>query len=130
MEKNPPDRTDSQIGSVGRAGNTGKYIKYAFGEIVLVMIGILLALQVNNWNIERTDKIREVKYLKNIELDLQKDLKSLTYLIDFRKTKYRLIIPEAHQSLEYKPIDQSIAGVHPHQINNRFLHHPALHSMT
>ncbi|PTM02351.1 MAG: hypothetical protein DA407_15250 [Bacteroidetes bacterium] len=31
-------------------GKTGKYIKYAIGEIVLVMIGILLALQVNNWN--------------------------------------------------------------------------------
>jgi hypothetical protein len=29
---------------------TGKYFKYAIGEIVLVMIGILLALQVNNWN--------------------------------------------------------------------------------
>ena len=30
-----------------------KYIKYAFGEIILVMIGILLALQVNNWNEKR-----------------------------------------------------------------------------
>jgi len=29
---------------------TGKYLKYAVGEIVLVMIGILLALQINNWN--------------------------------------------------------------------------------
>ena len=29
---------------------TGKYLKYAIGEIILVMIGILLALQVNNWN--------------------------------------------------------------------------------
>lgn len=32
---------------------TGKYLKYAFGEIILVMIGILLALQVNNWNEDR-----------------------------------------------------------------------------
>jgi len=29
---------------------TGKYLKYAIGEIILVMIGILLALQINNWN--------------------------------------------------------------------------------
>ena len=29
---------------------TGKYFKYAIGEIVLVMVGILLALQVNNWD--------------------------------------------------------------------------------
>jgi len=31
-------------------GKTGKYLKYAFGEIVLVVIGILIALQINNWN--------------------------------------------------------------------------------
>ncbi len=36
-----------------RAGKTGKYLKYAIGEIVLVMVGILLALQVNNWNEKR-----------------------------------------------------------------------------
>ena len=33
---------------------TGKYFKYAIGEIILVMIGILLALQVNNWNTNRS----------------------------------------------------------------------------
>ena len=30
--------------------NTGKYLKYAIGEILLVVIGILIALQINNWN--------------------------------------------------------------------------------
>ncbi len=35
-----------------------KYFRYAFGEIVLVMIGILLALQVNNWNEVRKDQRR------------------------------------------------------------------------
>ena len=35
---------------------TGKYFKYAIGEIVLVMIGILLALQINNWNEKRITK--------------------------------------------------------------------------
>jgi hypothetical protein len=34
-------------------GKTGKYLKYAIGEIILVMIGILLALQVSNWNQQR-----------------------------------------------------------------------------
>lgn len=33
--------------------NTGKYLKYAIGEILLVMVGILLALQVSNWNVDR-----------------------------------------------------------------------------
>jgi hypothetical protein len=34
----------------GQAGKTGKYLKYAIGEIILVVIGILFALQINNWN--------------------------------------------------------------------------------
>ena len=32
------------------------YIKYAIGEIILVVIGILIALSVNNWNIEKNRK--------------------------------------------------------------------------
>ncbi len=36
--------------------NTGKYLKYAIGEIVLVVIGILIALQINNWNEEKKNK--------------------------------------------------------------------------
>jgi hypothetical protein len=48
---------------------TGKYLKYAIGEIVLVMIGILLALQVSNWNQDRKDRISERKILNNIHRD-------------------------------------------------------------
>ena len=66
---------------------TGKYFKYAIGEIILVVIGILIALQVNNWNIQKTDKNRETKYLSNIVLDLNKDISSLDFLIEFRKDR-------------------------------------------
>jgi len=38
---------------------TGKYFKYAIGEIILVVIGILIALQINNWNDKRKDRQRE-----------------------------------------------------------------------
>jgi len=63
-----------------------KYMRHAIGEIVLVVIGILIALQVNNWNIDKTDKKSETKYLNNIKLDLQKDLASLT---EFQSPEYR-----------------------------------------
>ena len=46
-----------------------KYFKYAIGEIILVMIGILLALQVSNWNQDRKDRISERKLLDNIHRD-------------------------------------------------------------
>jgi uncharacterized protein DUF6090 len=48
---------------------TGKYLKYAIGEIILVVIGILIALQVSNWNQDRKDRISERKILNNINRD-------------------------------------------------------------
>lgn len=50
---------------------TSKYFKYAFGEIILVVIGILIALQINNWNTARqNDHIRDTLLVKlNGELD-------------------------------------------------------------
>ena len=47
-----------------------KYTYYALGEILLVMIGILLALQVNKWNDQRLDRIEELKYYSNLKGDL------------------------------------------------------------
>ena len=51
-------------------GKTSKYFQYALGEIVLVVIGILIALQINNWNENRKERIQEVKYLENIKSDI------------------------------------------------------------
>ena len=45
---------------------TSKYLKYAIGEIILVMIGILLALQINSWNQKRLDRIEEKNILSNL----------------------------------------------------------------
>lgn len=54
-------------------GNTGSYLKYAVGEIVLVVIGILIALQINNWNNDRKDRKLEKQYLIGLINDLQSD---------------------------------------------------------
>ena len=55
-------------------GKTGKYFKYAIGEIVLVVIGILIALSINNWNEERKERNKEINYLKNLKIDLQNEI--------------------------------------------------------
>lgn len=52
----------------------GKYFKYAIGEIILVVIGILIALQINNWNQNRLDKKFELTILKEIKTALQYDI--------------------------------------------------------
>jgi hypothetical protein len=48
----------------------GKYFKYAIGEILLVVIGILLALQINNWNENKKERITEEKLLEALHKDL------------------------------------------------------------
>jgi hypothetical protein len=63
-------------------GKTGKYFKYAVGEILLVVIGILIALQINNWNENRINTIEEKTILNALQTEisvnqliLAKDLK-------------------------------------------------------
>jgi hypothetical protein len=56
---------------------TGKYFKYAIGEIVLVVIGILIALQINNWNEKRKEKNQSIFYHQQLINDLQVVISSL-----------------------------------------------------
>lgn len=61
------------------------YLLYAIGEIVLVMLGILAAIQVDNWNEERKQNELSRKILKDIKADLEHNKQLLTETIDFNK---------------------------------------------
>jgi hypothetical protein len=50
-----------------KKNKTGKYLKYAVGEIVLVVIGILIALQINNWNENQKKTLLENQYLTRLK---------------------------------------------------------------
>jgi len=54
-------------------GKTGKYLKYAFGEIILVVIGILIALQLNNLNENKKNNVFEKEILSQIQENLISD---------------------------------------------------------
>lgn len=69
-------------------GKTSKYLKYAIGEIVLVVIGILIALQINNWNQNRINNIEEQDYYCKFLDDVRQDYDMLT--IEMEKAKERL----------------------------------------
>ena len=55
-------------------GKTGSYLRYAIGEIILVVIGILIALQVNDLNELRKQNNFEIEVLKEIRTNLKADL--------------------------------------------------------
>ena len=59
-----------------------RYTKYALGEIVLVVVGILIALQVNDWYQERLDRQTEGEYLISMKRDLTEDVRELRAAID------------------------------------------------
>ncbi len=54
-----------------------RYLLYAIGEIILVVIGILIALQVNNWNEQRKFDNQAVELLQNLKKDLSSDVEQL-----------------------------------------------------
>jgi Family of unknown function (DUF6090) len=58
----------------GQTGKTGKYLKYAISEIILVVIGILIALTINNWNQENHNKKEEHKLLNALKVEFENNL--------------------------------------------------------
>ena len=65
---------------------TGKYLKYAFGEIILVVVGILIALQINNWNEDRKNQDELYKIHNQIVFELDNDIEELTQNLEFYET--------------------------------------------
>ena len=65
-----------------------KYARYAIGEIVLVVIGILIALQINTWNEERVEKRKEQSVLKSLHKAFSDNLESLNFIIEISEISF------------------------------------------
>lgn len=68
-----------------------KYLIYAIGEIILVVIGILIALQINNWNENQKARKAEIVLIKQLTKDLQKDAENLKAAIPRLKDKSAVV---------------------------------------
>ncbi|MFC3879819.1 DUF6090 family protein [Algoriphagus namhaensis] len=66
-----------------------RYLIYALGEILLVVIGILIALQVNNWNEDRKAKIQSLSYLEEFKKDLVNDTINFNRILDLIETQFQ-----------------------------------------
>lgn len=88
-------------------GKTTKYFKYAIGEIVLVVIGILIALSINNWNESRQQK----KVLNNIygivAEDLKKDSSEVEMVLNFMLDRKKVFEKILNDSLNLKDIEEN-----------------------
>ncbi len=69
----------------------GKYLLYALGEIILVVIGILIALQINNWNEHRKSVAKERSQLQEIAENLQEDLERVEEIQKYNERKLTTI---------------------------------------
>ena len=104
-----------------------KYARYAIGEIVLVVIGILIALQINNNNEIRKSREKELHYLNNIKSDLQLNINEIQDYIDIR-TRRIVSANKVIEHFEGKPLtdldefNRNIVNIYTwrkfYQINN------------
>jgi len=91
------------------SGSITKYLLYATGEILLVVIGILIALQVNNWNEERKNRGEEIFFLEKLVSNLEADSLTannlLVYMYDMESkidsSLYMMAHPEAFDSRRF-----------------------------
>ncbi len=90
------------------AGKTSKYIKYAIGEIILVVIGILIALSINNWNENQKQKKQLDAIYTTVEQNLKTDLKQA-----IRKIQTAGIGPAPLRDIQNREL--AAAGITPYR---------------
>ncbi len=86
-----------------------KYMRYAIGEIVLVVIGILIALQVNNWNEERKTKLQEHNTLEKLHEESEGIVNYLTIMYN-SYDDYIHSIDKSAQALKNKTLGEMNEG--------------------
>jgi hypothetical protein len=103
-------------------GRIEMYMKYAIGEILLVVIGILIALQINNWNQDRLNSNQETQLLEAIQIKMKYN--RFQYETGF--SRYSAVITSASHLIETStnPISsyhQDELDYHLHTLSKRFL---------
>ena len=91
-------------------GKTSRYVRYAVGEVLLIMVGILLALQISNWNEAGKTSAKEIEILKSLKVELESDLIAL----DGVSLRHERIVDSANTVIQHiekgSPYDESLSG--------------------
>jgi hypothetical protein len=86
-----------------------RYLVYAIGEIFLVVIGILIALQINNWNEERKHQIKLLNIYSLIYNDIENDIQDLQRNLAYYNEKKSVFEKVVHDSITPDLLDQGVA---------------------
>lgn len=100
----------------------GKYLTYAIGEIILVVIGILIALNINNWNEERKDQNKLLNIYSLIYNDIENDKQQLIRIVAFNNQQKSVFDKVLHDSITPDLLDQGLSrllGTKPTTILNK-----------
>lgn len=89
-------------------GKTANYLKYAFGEIILVVIGILIALQINNWNENKSNIKQAEEHLETIKLNLQDNIIQADNLLSETQTTIDYANDFLEQFKTLKQVDNNV----------------------
>lgn len=90
----------------------GSYIAYAIGEIILVVIGILIAVSLNNWNERRKEKAKLLNIYSIVQDDLENDVKEIDKMFsyyDLAEPLFNKILKDSINAVDYAFNPQYIA---------------------
>ena len=100
-----------------------KYLLYAIGEIILVVIGILIALQINTWNQNRQNRAEELKILKSLYKEVEANIETFNYDFTIQQRNFAVIqeITAMRPSLyDVNTLDSLFISTRPHTYNASF----------
>lgn len=92
-----------------KGGDTSTYLKYAIGEVALVVVGILIALQIDNWNHERKENKELGQIQQRIILDIDNDIRDLTSSLIHWKAKEPVFKKVINDSISIDLLDQGLS---------------------
>lgn len=91
--------------SLIESGSARKYMLYAIGEIVLVVVGILIALQINNWNEQKKTAVYEQRLLQGLHNSIENELPDWNFILDNNyegDSSYQIIVQVLDAEIPYE----------------------------
>lgn len=104
-----------------------KYLLYAIGEILLVVIGILIALQINNWNEAKKDKAAELIALIDLKEEFETNHTNFIELLTYKKERtqawkeYLTIVSDPKRSIAERGRQRPVVGSKSYEFSNSTL---------